>query len=61
MLAGQADELSIYKSIGARQQKCWSHLRVWYVRVSKKVLYETPYAVTGGVKHTGLEKAPKPI
>jgi len=29
------------------------------VRVSKKVLYETPYTVTGGIVHTGLEKAPK--
>lgn len=33
----------------------------WYVRDSKKVPYETPYIVTGNIKHTGLEKAPKPI
>lgn len=34
---------------------------VWYTRVSKKVLYETPYVVTGGIVYTGLEKAPKLI
>ena len=26
------------------------------MRVSKKVLYETPYAVTGGIKHRVYEK-----
>ncbi len=29
-------------------------------RVSKKVLYETPYIVIGSIVCTGLEKAPKP-
>lgn len=31
------------------------------MRVSKKALYETPYIVTGNIKCTGLEKAPKPV
>lgn len=31
----------------------------WCTRVSKKVLYETPYAVTGGIVYTGLEMTPK--
>ena len=34
---------------------------VLHMRVSKKVLYETPYTVTGGIVYAGLEKAPKLI
>lgn len=32
-----------------------------YVRVSKIRRYENPYIVTGSIKHTGLEQAPKDI
>ena len=32
-----------------------------YARISKNDHYENPYAVTGSIKHTGLEQAPKDI
>ena len=31
------------------------------VRISKNRCYESPYAVTGGIQHTGSEEAPKDI
>ena len=31
------------------------------MRISKDILYETPYTVTGSIKHTGPKELPKDI
>lgn len=36
-----------------RRQKCRCRLNAVYVRMSKIVYYESPYIVTGDIRHTG--------
>ena len=43
-----------------RIEKYASSFRL-YVRMSKNRCYESPYTVTGGIQHTGIEEAPKDI
>ena len=60
-MTAMSDELVNVRVYNRKVQKCicvWKRQSVWF---SKNLPYETPYSVTGIIKLTGSEQAPKAI